>query len=207
MSDDFNTNDDGDLGDFFGGGGGGYPAISWKFAKAGTSWSGYLLPATGYDTLDAPAYKTVMQTESDGTPKRYDDGKPMKQAEINVLTEFRSMELMSERAQERYTDEGTKDDGARRQFIKGPRKDIPANAGSSALEFSKALRGARVQRPQVGALVKQTLVKRVEAGGKTNNYIAWEYTAPTPESLAKVKAFLDAKDSAPAAVVQEEPPF
>lgn len=205
MSDDFGNED---LGDFFGGGGGGYPSISWKFERPGATWTGILLPATGHDTMDAPAYKTVPQTENDGTTKRYDDGKPMKQAEINVLTKFRSMEFMSERAKERHTTDGAKDDGARRQFIKGPRQDIPANAGSSALEFGKALRAARVQRPQVGATVKQTLVKRVEAGGKTNNYIAWEYTAPTAETLAKVKAFLDAKANDGASAVDlEEPPF
>lgn len=207
MSDDFNTNDD-DLGDFFGEGGGGYPSISWKFEKAGASWTGILLPATGYDTLDAPAYKTVPQTESDGTVKRWDDGKARKQAEINVLTDFRNMELMSEKAQERLKEREGTDDGTRRQFIKGPRKDIPANAGSSALEFGKALAKAGVRRPQVGATVKQTLVKRVDVGGKTNNYIAWEYKAPTPETVAKVKAFLDAQASAPAqGETEDEPPF
>lgn len=200
---------DDEFGDFFGGGeGGGAPAISWKFSRAGDSWTGILLPAKGHDTLDAPAHRTVQQSDQEGNLLVWDDGKPRLQGEIVALTDFRGTELMSERAINRLAENEGKDDGVRRQFIKGPRKDIPANAGSSALEFDKALKAARVSKPQVGATVKQTLVKRVEVGGRTNNHIAWEYTPPTPATLAKVKAYLEAQDKASGADQSgDEPPF
>lgn len=195
------------LGDFFGGGGGGAPGISFDSEKPGANWGGILVPSD----LSEPdvAYRTTQQSSVDGDPlfweaKPGQEPQPRKQAEITVLTEFRKYEFMSDAAVTRKQEAEEADDGVRRQFIKGSKK----NPGASAAEFGNALRAAGVTKPEVGAYVTQKLVKRVPLdGGKKANYVEWTYKRPTPETLAKVKAYLEAKAAADSADGDEDPPF
>ncbi len=202
--------DDG-LGDYFSDGdGGGAPAISWESVKPGTSWEGIIVP---YD-INKPdeSYKTTQQRSIDGeylfwSARPGEQPQPRKQGEITFLTEaLADYELMSDRAAERHREQGKDDPGVRRQFIKGS-KTID---GASAKEFRDALKAAGAGRPEVGAWVKQTLVKRVPLdAGKKANYVKWEYRKPTAETLAKVAAYIEAQKAevAAAAVADDEPPF
>jgi hypothetical protein len=187
------------LGDFFGGGGGGAAAISWDDARAGDGWTGIIVPRSvgvpdeAYETTQATDVQGAMlywnpnkggdkrqitDSHTNGSPNQ-----PVRQAVITLLTEFRKFEFVSTKFKDRAVENEDADDGTRRWFVKG---------GSVTPAFNNALRTAGVKKPEVGGVVKCTLVKRTpnDFGGKTNEF-AVTYTPPTEATKAKAIAYLE----------------
>ena len=204
------------LGDFFGGGNTGAPAISWDEARVGESWTGIIVPSdvnepdVAYQTTQATSVQQELlywAPKGSGKAQTTDavsggqNNPPVRQAVITVLTTFSGFEFMSTQSKERAETDERKDDGLRRTFIKG---------GSLTKGFVDALKAAKTRKPEVAATMTVKLVKRTpnDYGGKTNEFEV-TYAAPTDDTRAKVKAYIASKADAEVfgGADDAEPPF
>lgn len=198
-----------DVQDFFGSGGGGYPVITFGDAPKGAKVTGVVLPVSASEP--DKGYKTTVQTNIKGEtqywPKRNPSDpnealRPRPQAEVNLATEFRQNEFMSDNATARRKEQDQDDDGLRRWIVKG---------GSATKALKEALTKAGVNGPlEVGATVTVTMANKEanDHGGKSYVFTV-DYKRPTAETRALVEKHLASLGSAeetdgPEA---EEPPF
>lgn len=200
----------GELEDFFGSGGGGYPVITFDEKPKGSEFTGVVLPVSADEPTKG--HKTTAQTNTKGQtlywpkndPKDPNELlRPRPQAEINLQTDFRAREFMSDKAVERAKERDQDDDGLRRWIVKGP---------SAPKAFKEALKAAGVNGPiEVGSRITVKMANKVENthGGKSYVFDV-KVDRPTAETRKVVDAWLakQASESAEqAAVSDEEPPF
>lgn len=186
------------FGDFFGGGGGGAAGVTWDGEKKGAAYEGVIVP---FDlTQPDLGYETTQKTNTQGdalywNPNRSakfkmvtasdlggQEAKPILQAEITILTQYRNNEFMTDNRIARMKENDETDDGLRRVFVTGPY--LP-NA------LRDAMRKVGASKPEVGATIRVTLLDKEpnEHGGKTN-VVGVEYASPTPATMKLVEKYI-----------------
>lgn len=195
------------LRDFFGGGGGGYPGVTWDGSKPPAVLEGVLLPVSA--STPSVSYATEHATNIQGealywNPKRGakpaqitdavdpatgKPNQPVTQAVLNLLTVYRSNEFMTDNAVERMRADEREDDGLRRYFVRG------ASATKTFKDALRAIKRTGPEGPEVGSLVRVTLVKREgnDYGGKTN-IVETEIVPPTDATRKVVADWLASQD-------------
>lgn len=195
---------EGELQDFFGGEGGGAPAITFAEKPKGTKVTGVIMPVDPFSP--EKGYRTTPQRNTKGevlywplkpgeTVKR-----PRPQAEITLQTEYRDREFMSENAVKRAEEREQEDDGLRRLMVKGE---------TMTKGLREALRANGRREPEPGATITVTLKDRESNahGGKTNIFEV-EYARPTDATREMVKAYIAKAMETPAGGGDDdEPPF
>jgi hypothetical protein len=176
-----------ELEDFFEGGSGGYPTFSLKMSKIGTSFEGYVLPVSAAEPNKT--HVTTAQTNTEGVvqywPQRPGETvlRPRPQAEINLATEYRSQEFMSEKAIKRAIENDKEDDGLRRWIVKG-------KSATDSLKAELRRLGINRAAPAPGSLVKVTLTDRKENPKGTENIWSVKVSAPDDKGRQIVANYL-----------------
>lgn len=197
---------EGELQDFFGGEGGGAPAITFVEKPKGTKVTGVVMPVDPFSP--EKGYRTTAQRNTKGevlywplkpgeTTKR-----PRPQAEITLATEYREREFMSDAAVKRAVEAEQVDDGLRRLMAKG---ETLTKGLKEALRRSG--RNPNLG-PEPGSTIAVTIADRTpnDHGGKTNIFEV-EYTPPTDATRAMVQAYIAKAMETPAGGQEDEPPF
>lgn len=146
-------------------GGGGAPAVSWKFAKVGTEFK--------YTITDKPSKQT--EKDDDGELKTWKDGNPVEQIVLPISTNLRNNELLSENAAEGR--DPAEDNGDRRYYVKA--------WGTQLAALRAALKEAGVKTVAVGGSGTIKLASRKKNPDKPTysptNVIEFTYVPPKEE--------------------------
>lgn len=194
--------------DFFESGGGGYPTISTATEKIGVTFGGYVLPISAAEPNKT--HVTTGQTDIEGKPLYWPRKpgetklRPRPQAEINLQTDYRSREFMSDKAIKRAKENDDQpDDGLRRWIVKG-------KSATQTLKAELTRLGVNRAAPPPGTFVQVTLVDRKEVPKGTENIYDVKLTAPdakgrqiVADHLARLAEQADPEGTG----AEEEPPF
>jgi hypothetical protein len=200
-----------ELEDFFEGGGGGYPTFSLATEKIGTKFGGYVLPVSAEEPNKT--HITTAQTNTEGVvqywPQRPGENvlRPRPQAEINLMTEYREREFMSENAVKRAVENDQADNGLRRWIVKG-------KSATDGLKAELRRLGINRAAPAPGSFVEVTLIDRkANTKGKENIWTV-KVTAPDDKGRQVVANYLamlaeqaDPEGTGGTTPDTEEPPF
>lgn len=195
--------------DFFEGGGGGYPTFSLATEKVGAEWSGYVLPVSAEEPNKT--HVTTAQTNTEGVvqywPQKAGETvlRPRPQAEINIQTEYRAREFMSEEAIKRAIENDKDDDGLRRWICKG-------KSATDGLKAELRRLGVNRAAPQPGTFVQVKLIDRKANTKGKENIFEVKLTAPDDKGRQIVANHLaalseQADPEGVGASDTEEPPF
>jgi hypothetical protein len=182
------------------------PTVSWKYARIGDGWRGIILPND-----KGESYKITQQTDENGNPKWWDEGKEDPKQQQDVLLGFlqdvksgapiNDDDWISSAALERFAVARKAGDpeasamikliedlNLRRQLIKGESME------KGMLNAVRELSADLGPRPVIGATLKIILggLEPNVYKGETKIYEV-EYGAPTEETRAKVQEYLSAR--------------